>query len=113
SQTIVYVTHDQTEAMTLADQIALMRDGRIVQCDAPRTLYNNPADQFAGWFLGNPGMAFFDAELHGAGGFLTLVSPMLPAPTAIEGYGLSAGPVTIGIRPEQILVSVDAEPGSI
>src|SRR5690606_4566269 len=70
-------------------------------------------DQFAGWFLGNPGMAFFDAELHGAGGFLTLVSPMLPAPTAIEGYGLSAGPVTIGIRPEQILVSVDAEPGSI
>lgn len=113
SQTIVYVTHDQTEAMTLADQIALMQDGRIVQCDAPRTLYNNPADRFAGWFLGNPGMAFFDAELHGAGGFLTLVSPLLPAPTAVESQGLDAGPVTVGIRPEQILVSTDATPGSV
>jgi ABC-type sugar transport system ATPase subunit len=85
SQTIVYVTHDQTEAMTLADQIALMRDGRIVQCDAPRTLYNRPADRFAGWFLGNPGMAFFDAELHGSGAFLTLVSPLFPTPLAVEG----------------------------
>jgi ABC-type sugar transport system ATPase subunit len=113
SQTIVYVTHDQTEAMTLADQIALMRDGRIVQCDAPRTLYNAPADRFAGWFLGNPGMAFFDAELHGAGGFLTLLSPLLPAPTAVSGRGLRGGPVTLGIRPELIEVAAEAVPGSV
>ncbi|MBA3416799.1 MAG: ABC transporter ATP-binding protein [Chloroflexia bacterium] len=107
SQTIVYVTHDQTEAMTLADQIALMRDGRIVQCDAPRTLYNRPADRFGGWFLGNPGMAFFDAELHGSGAFLTLVSPLLPAPLAVDAPLLAPGPVTLGIRPEQLLVSVE------
>jgi ABC-type sugar transport system ATPase subunit len=112
SQTIVYVTHDQTEAMTLADQIALMRDGRIVQCDAPRTLYNNPADRFAGWFLGNPGMAFFDAELHGSGLSLTLLSPLLPGATAVSILGATAGPVTVGIRPEQVLVSTNASPGS-
>ncbi|MCC6313509.1 MAG: ABC transporter ATP-binding protein [Thermomicrobiales bacterium] len=111
SQTIVYVTHDQTEAMTLADQIALMRDGRIVQCDAPRTLYNHPADVFGGWFLGNPGMAFFAAELVGEGDFLTLLSPLLPAPVAASGSG--SGNVTLGIRPEQILVSARREPGSI
>jgi ABC-type sugar transport system ATPase subunit len=63
SQTIVYVTHDQTEAMTLADQIALMEEGRIVQCAPPRELYNHPYDRFGGWFLGNPGMAFFAATL--------------------------------------------------
>ncbi|MGD9291009.1 MAG: ABC transporter ATP-binding protein, partial [Desulfobacterales bacterium] len=51
NQVIVYVTHDQTEAMTLADQIALMEDGRIVQCDEPRALYNQPEDIFGGWFL--------------------------------------------------------------
>ncbi|MGI9252597.1 MAG: ABC transporter ATP-binding protein, partial [Thermomicrobiales bacterium] len=104
SQTIVYVTHDQTEAMTLADQIALMRDGRIVQCAAPRELYNRPEDRFGGWFLGNPGMAFFDAQLAGDGRFLTLISPLFPAPLAVQSDGLSAGPVTIGIRPEQIQV---------
>ena len=113
SQTIVYVTHDQTEAMTLADQIALMRDGRIVQCDAPRTLYNHPADRFGGWFLGNPGMEFFDAELHGRGSFLTLVSPLLPAPVAVDGPRLASGPVTLGIRPERVLVSAARVPGSI
>ncbi|MFM9106010.1 MAG: ABC transporter ATP-binding protein [Chloroflexota bacterium] len=105
SQTIVYVTHDQTEAMTLADQIALMRDGRIVQCDAPRELYNHPADRFGGWFLGNPGLNFFDAELAGDGRFLTLVSPLFPSPVAVEGEGLAPGAVTLGIRPEQILAS--------
>lgn len=113
SQTIVYVTHDQTEAMTLADQIALMRDGRIVQCDAPRELYNRPEDRFGGWFLGNPGMNFFDAEFAGDNRFLTLVSPLFPSPVAVEGAGLSAGPVTLGIRPEQILASHERFDGAI
>jgi len=113
SQTIIYVTHDQTEAMTLADQIALMRDGRIVQCDAPRELYNRPDDRFGGWFLGNPGMAFFDAELAGSGAFLTLLSPLLPGPVAVAGKGLGAGPVTLGIRPERIRVSPLRSEGAV
>jgi ABC-type sugar transport system ATPase subunit len=113
SQTIVYVTHDQTEAMTLADQIALMRDGRIVQCDAPRELYNHPQDRFGGWFLGNPGMAFFDAELMGDPRFLTLVSPLFPAPLAVHGTGLAPGSVTMGVRPEQIEVRHDRFNGAV
>jgi ABC-type sugar transport system ATPase subunit len=105
SQTIVYVTHDQTEAMTLADQIALMRDGRIVQCAPPRELYNHPADQFGGWFLGNPGMVFFDGAIARDGAGLLLSAALLPAPAPVDGEALSARDVTIGIRPEHIRVS--------
>ncbi len=53
-QTIVYVTHDQTEAMTLADRIALMFGGKIVQYDTPARLYDEPLTEFGGWFLGSP-----------------------------------------------------------
>jgi len=107
NQTIVYVTHDQTEAMTLADQIALMRDGRIVQCDAPRALYDHPADRFGGWFLGNPGMVFVDASLRddGAGGPV-IESPLFPRPVPLAPTdGALPADVTLGIRPEQIRVT--------
>ena len=59
-QTIIYVTHDQTEAMTLADHIALMNEGEIAQMGSPRELYDKPNDAFAGLFLGNPGMNFYE-----------------------------------------------------
>jgi ABC-type sugar transport system ATPase subunit len=111
-QTIVYVTHDQTEAMTLADQIALMQDGKIVQCDAPRTLYNHPADRFGGWFLGNPGMNFFDAKVQQANGDLALVSPLFPAPVPLMGTD-SGGKITLGIRPEHIRLSCEPRPGAV
>jgi ABC-type sugar transport system ATPase subunit len=113
SQTIVYVTHDQTEAMTLADQIALMRDGQIVQCDAPRTLYNHPADQFGGWFLGNPGMVFFDATTAPTNTGSKLSSPVLAAPWALTSMEPLPKSVIIGIRPEQIVVSPTALPDGV
>ena len=107
SQTIVYVTHDQTEAMTLADQIALMEEGKIVQCAPPRELYNHPYDTFGGWFLGNPGMVFFDATLSGGGRGRLLESPLFPVPVAVEGATTAGADITIGIRPEHIRVSSD------
>jgi ABC-type sugar transport system ATPase subunit len=113
SQTIVYVTHDQTEAMTLADQIALMRDGQIVQCDAPRTLYNHPADQFGGWFLGNPGMVFFDAATAPTNTGSKLSSPVLAAPWALTSMEPLPKSVIIGIRPEQIVVSPTEIPDGV
>jgi ABC-type sugar transport system ATPase subunit len=113
SQTIVYVTHDQTEAMTLADQIALMEEGRIVQCAPPRELYNHPYDRFGGWFLGNPGMVFFDAELASGGSTRLLRSPLFPGPVAVDGAAAAAADVTIGIRPEHIRVSSSPAPGSV
>jgi ABC-type sugar transport system ATPase subunit len=112
NQTIVYVTHDQTEAMTLADQIALMQDGKIVQCDAPRTLYNHPADRFGGWFLGNPGMNFFEALVQQANGGPALVSPLFPAPVPLNGND-SGGKITLGIRPEHILLNQAPRPGAV
>jgi ABC-type sugar transport system ATPase subunit len=111
-QTIVYVTHDQTEAMTLADQIALMKDGKIVQCDEPRTLYNHPADVFAGWFLGNPGMNFFDAKIERQGNGAVLVSPLFAAPVPVKGDATTAD-VTVGIRPEQLRLSQQPTPGAV
>ncbi len=60
---MIYVTHDQTEAMTLADKIVVLRDGRVEQVGSPMELYNNPANQFVAGFLGSPSMNFFPAGL--------------------------------------------------
>jgi ABC-type sugar transport system ATPase subunit len=115
SQTIVYVTHDQTEAMTLADSIALMQEGKIVQCAPPRELYNHPDDRFGGWFLGNPGMAFFEASLSANGAGTLLHSPLFPRPIAVQfnAGGVETATVTLGIRPERIDVSTRPLPGGV
>jgi ABC-type sugar transport system ATPase subunit len=67
-QTIVYVTHDQNEAMTLADQIVLLKDGEVLHQDAPRQVYDHPRQRFGGWFLGSPGMSFLEHSFDPAGG---------------------------------------------
>jgi ABC-type sugar transport system ATPase subunit len=100
-QTIIYVTHDQTEAMTLADQIALMKEGEIVQLDAPRTLYNLPNDVFGGWFLGNPGMNFFEYRVEALDGDSVLKSPLFPRDLKISGLN-GQDRITVGIRPEHV-----------
>lgn len=108
AQTIVYVTHDQTEAMTLAGQIALMRDGRIVQSDTPRSVYSKPVDEFAGWFLGNPGINFLsssDVETE------TSDSSLLQWMKESSGQAAEAGPVVFGMRAENVRVSVSPQPG--
>ncbi len=98
-QTIIYVTHDQTEAMTLADQIALMDSGRISQCAAPRVMYEQPESRFGGWFLGNPGMNFLSPDTrheHGMG------CAVFPRPLVRPAGG--ADGVEAGIRPEYVEV---------
>jgi ABC-type sugar transport system ATPase subunit len=107
-QTIVYVTHDQTEAMTLADQIALMDKGRIVQCEAPRSLYGNPQSEFGGWFLGNPGMNFFPAAVTDG----RLATALLPTVIAIPNLPSKDG-VTLGVRPESLRLHGHPVPGSV
>ena len=90
--------------MTLADQIALMEDGRMVQCNEPRVLYNEPEEIFGGWFLGNPGMNFIDGRCEQKDGKNLLISSFFRSPLSIltNGFGRQ---VTIGIRPEHIKVS--------
>ena len=73
---MIYVTHDQTEAMTLADKIVVLRDGRVEQIGSPMELYNNPANQFVAGFLGSPSMNFFPADrIGGAEGTTAGVRP--------------------------------------
>ncbi len=106
-QTIVYVTHDQTEAMTLADSIALMERGRIVQQDAPRALYAAPRTRFAGWFLGSPGMNYVGAEVRDG----AVHSLVLAAPIALPGG--RGRPVVLGVRPEWVTVGAGRAEGEV
>ena len=94
--------------MTLADKIALMQAGRILQYDKPRVLYARPSTAFGGWFMGNPGMNFVKAEV-GADG---IRSAILAQPLA-KPAGLPQGETSIGIRPERIGMSADPAPGSV
>jgi ABC-type sugar transport system ATPase subunit len=106
-QTIVYVTHDQTEAMTLADSIALMESGQIVQQDAPRVIYAAPKNRFAGWFIGNPGMNYLPAERRDG----AVVSPFLAAPMKVNAP--AGGELTLGVRPEWITVGEGPAEGEV
>jgi ABC-type sugar transport system ATPase subunit len=98
-QTVIYVTHDQAEAMTLADQIALMQSGRISQCAPPHIMYDQPESRFGGWFLGNPGMNFLTPSGGAAG---ALHFDVLPRPLAYANG--AAGEISLGIRPEYVEV---------
>ena len=97
SQTIVYVTHDQTEAMTLADDIALMRGGSVVQRGSPNEVYNSPSERFGGWFLGNPGMNFVAHQVRDG----RVQAPLFGEPVRAE---VGAGEVFVGVRPERVRV---------
>lgn len=108
-QTIIYVTHDQTEAMTLADEIALMNDGVIVQRDTPRKLYNYPNDVFGGWFLGNPGMNFVEYQVNGTP---ELAGPLFTKPVRFKNSGDNKR-VSVGIRPEYVRIHLEAAPNAV
>ncbi|MBS3980990.1 MAG: TOBE domain-containing protein, partial [Rhodobacteraceae bacterium] len=97
--TMVYVTHDQVEAMTLADRIVVLRAGRVEQVGAPLELYENPANAFVAGFIGSPRMNLIPATVRD--GAVTLPGLVLPRP------GLPAGgtPVQVGLRPEHMVAS--------
>jgi ABC-type sugar transport system ATPase subunit len=106
-QTIIYVTHDQNEAMTLADQIVLLKDGEVLQQDAPRRIYNHPKQRFGGWFLGSPGMSFLEHPFNSAEGG-RVQSDLFPFAVRIaEPQSISTSSQTtlrLGIRPEHLRV---------
>ena len=106
--TIIYVTHDQTEAMTLGTRIVVMKDGVIQQVDTPQNLYEKPQNLFVAGFMGSPQMNFIDAkvEVKGETAYLNTAGLSIPLPPAkskklIEG-GYNGKTVTFGIRPEDI-----------
>jgi len=100
------VTHDQTEAMTMASRIAVMKDGILQQLDTPQVLYDRPANIFVAGFIGSPAMNFFDAKLSQSDGKLVVdCSPFhITLPDSVAGpYRTFVGKqVVVGVRPEDI-----------
>jgi len=112
--TMIYVTHDQIEALTLADRIAVMQGGVIQQLAPPREIYNRPVNRFVAAFVGSPAMNFLPGRLDTAG------RPVFVAGDHridLEGYAFAgpvpAGPATLGIRPEHVRTGSLAAPASL
>lgn len=101
--TFVYVTHDQAEAMTLSDRLAVVKDGRIEQCGTPQEVYDHPSNRFVGSFLGSPPMNFIPARL--AGQFVETGGHRLSLKAEEFGLlktGLQTEKVVLGVRPENV-----------
>jgi glycerol transport system ATP-binding protein len=99
--TMIYVTHDQTEALTFADQVVVMQDGEIVQIGTPVDLFERPAHTFVGHFIGSPGMNVLPCDVQQGAAFFH--GRMIPLEGDIDGTG--SGRTEIGIRPEHVRIS--------
>ncbi len=98
--TMIYVTHDQTEALTFADKVVVMYDGRVVQIGTPQELFDKPQHTFVGYFIGSPGMNVMPATVDGN----TAMVHGLPVDLG-AGYAALAGKVEIGVRPEFVTLT--------
>ena len=119
--TFIYVTHDQTEAMTLGDRIVVMKDGVVQQIATPQEVFNHPANIFVAGFIGVPQMNFFDAQLVRSGHGFTVktkdmnvaLAPETCAQLALNWDGGDVKEITAGVRPEQILLADKGEEGAL
>jgi len=97
--TMVYVTHDQNEALTFADQVVVMNEGRVLQMGTPQELFEKPSHTFVGYFIGSPGMNFLTCELSGDG--VRVAGHEVGLAPGVAGRARSrVGPYKIGVRPE-------------
>jgi len=120
--TIIYVTHDQTEAMTLGTRIVVMKDGIVQQVDSPQNLYSKPNNLFVAGFMGSPQMNFLDAKVEVSGSDVSLLVgkhaiklPPAKAKKVIDG-GYNGKTVVLGIRPEDVNDSqmfIESSPNSV
>lgn len=106
--TLIYVTHDQVEALTFADQVVVMTRGRAVQVGSADALFERPAHTFVGNFIGSPGMNFLPATVHGD--VLELAGIRLALATGVR---LAPGALKLGIRPEYVTLSAPDAPGAV
>ena len=117
--TFMYVTHDQTEAMTLGDRIVIMRDGYIQQIGTPQEVFNHPANLFVAGFIGMPVMNFFDAELKREGDkFFVVLSGVKvqldeKKTARLLKNNVQSQPITLGVRPEHTNISDTGVPAKV
>ncbi len=109
--TTVYVTHDQSEALSLGDRVAVMRKGRIAQLGDPLDVYDAPADRFVGGFIGSPPMNFINAAVSGDGDVLLVGDQRLRAPSLLRSY--SSNDVILGVRAENVAVDTQRSSGDV
>src|SRR5215470_6355807 len=109
--TTIYVTHDQVEAMTMGQRVAVLQDGVLQQCDTPRTLYDAPENAFVAGFIGSPAMNLATLPLDESGA--RLGDYVVPLPREIMSAAHQAGvsQVTLGVRPESLRLVPSGEPG--
>ncbi|MBD3678559.1 MAG: ABC transporter ATP-binding protein [Rhodobacteraceae bacterium] len=100
--TMIYVTHDQTEALTFADKVVVMYDGRVVQIGTPQELFERPEHTFVGYFIGSPGMNVIEAAVQGDKAIVDGIEIPLG-----RSYGSLSGKIAIGVRPEFVKLSKD------
>ena len=110
--TFIYVTHDQTEAMTLGDRIVIMKDGVVQQVGTPSEVFNKPANLFVAGFIGAPQMNFFDAKLVQNGGYAIEYGGQKFVPTdgavrILQEKNVAQQEITMGVRPEHITLVMD------
>ncbi|HET9074453.1 MAG TPA: sn-glycerol-3-phosphate ABC transporter ATP-binding protein UgpC [Solirubrobacteraceae bacterium] len=116
----MYVTHDQTEAMTMGDRVAVLRDGHLQQVAPPQELYDRPANTFVASFIGSPAMNMYQGSIDAEGGWLALGEQRLALPPGLAGMSeLRAHhgrPVIVGIRPEHLrdaALPTEADPDAL
>ena len=119
--TTVYVTHDQVEAMTLGDRIAVMKDGQVEQFGTPDDIYTRPATRFVAEFIGSPSMNMIDTKRHGSGLLAHGIDlalndrqrQALEAAAGVAAAGGVAGDVVYGLRPEDVSIRDEGVPGML
>jgi glycerol transport system ATP-binding protein len=108
--TLIYVTHDQTEALTFADEVVVMHEGRVLQQATPEELFANPAHTYVGYFIGSPGMNVLPCKLDG--GSAVIAGQRVPLPEALAGRAAGrTGALELGIRPEHVTLAAAAAEG--
>lgn len=107
--TMVYVTHDQTEALTFADKVVVMYDGQIVQIGTPAELFERPSHTFVGYFIGSPGMNVMPAKVSGATATIGDQTVNLPGAPKLLGQGK----IELGVRPEFVRLGREGMPVSV
>ena len=117
--TVIYVTHDQVEAMTMGTRIAVMKEGVLQQFDTPQRLYDEPLNSFVATFIGSPAMNLLKGELTAVGESLAFTAgaatvPLGPRLADAASRGFAAAPSLLGVRPEQLkLAGATPQPGAI